>query len=90
MIVFFIESGALQALFQFKGFSMRSCLFTGPSKAEENAADEKEDDCEGISHFIAAHSSVVLTHALLVALERLAAGYLSAPVEVCFAFPTTL
>ncbi|CAD7698034.1 unnamed protein product [Ostreobium quekettii] len=69
-----------EALYGFDGFNT-SCLLTGPTPAEEGMDNEEKEACAGITGFIAAHTSVLLTHALLQALERLAAGYLSKPVK---------
>ena len=61
---------------------MTSCLITGTRDDDAEAKENEEKECEGVQSFIAAHSSVILTHAFLTALERLAAGYLSRPLEV--------
>ncbi|CAD7698647.1 unnamed protein product [Ostreobium quekettii] len=71
----------MQSLYGFEGFGMTSCLVTGPTTDVEKMDDEEKVVCEGITGFIAAHSSVLLTHVFLQALERLAAGYLSSPVK---------
>lgn len=41
-----------------------------------------EDGCESAPGLIPAYSSVVLTHAFMIFLERLVAGYLSRSVKV--------
>jgi len=49
-----------------------------------NGTEEANSDlgCNNVSGFIAAHSSLLLTHCLLVTMERFSAGYLSRGVKV--------
>ena len=52
------------------------------ANSTEEVEDDEEAGCENVSGFIAAHSSLLLTHCFLVACERLSAGYLSLGVKV--------
>lgn len=56
-------------MYGFDGFEIQSCVMSHETYGNE--------ECESISGFLAAHSSCLLTHAFLIACERVAAGYLS-------------
>lgn len=77
------------ALYGVDDFDIKTCPdavkeIINSSSDEPNPEEESKEDegCENVSGFIAAHSSLLLTHCFLVMLERLAAGYLSLGVKV--------
>ena len=63
-------------------FDIESCQEEVKKVLEKNET-KTESECENVSGFIAAHSSLLLTHCFLVVCERLSAGYLSLGVKVC-------
>lgn len=81
----------VQAFYGFENFKIRSCITVETFLPEDNQDKEEETEekilerekCASVHGLLVAYSSVVLTHALLVTLERLVAGFLSRGVKVC-------
>eukprot|EP00210_Caulerpa_lentillifera_P005023 g4797.t1 len=76
------------ALYGVSDFKIESCpdeirdIINSSDESDETPAEEiDESECENVSGFIAAHSSLLLTHCFLFMLERLSAGYLSLGVK---------
>ena len=73
---------ASQALYGVEDFDIESCQEEVKRVLEKNETTTTDSECENVSGFIAAHSSLLLTHCFLVVIERLSAGYLSLGVKV--------
>eukprot|EP00803_Ostreobium_quekettii_P008300 evm.model.scf_2302.2 EVM.evm.TU.scf_2302.2 scf_2302:9712-17129(+) len=73
---------ANEAVYKLDNFTTNiACFQTNPSADDNELSEDTRKECDGMTRLIAAHSSVLLTHAMLTAMERLAAGYLSAGVQ---------
>lgn len=56
------------------------------NRTNSTIVEDEDMGCDNVSGFIAAHSSLLLTHAFLVMCERLSAGYLSLGVKASMPF----